>query len=198
MSVPVVVALVGPTWPVAAATVALVAPPTDRFFFFGLVVYVIVRIYGIHISINATNLVPGPDGSETVHKRNVFPEVGVEPQTRRDGKVGDAEEDNTEDSHGEEQTEEAEETPGEVVDALAQLQRPQRVENDDKDDDKGEGGVKLALHLAALPKPDIVHVITSILLLLDSDVPLTLDALSLLAIGADLGLNFIHSQSKHA
>ena len=45
---------------------------------------------------------PSPDGPETVHERDILPEIGVKPETGRDGEVGDAEEDNAEDSHEEE------------------------------------------------------------------------------------------------
>lgn len=36
-------------------------------------------------------LMPSPNWSETVHERDVFPEVGVKPKSRRHGKVCDAE-----------------------------------------------------------------------------------------------------------
>lgn len=54
---------------------------------------------------------PGPDGSETVHERDVFPQVGVKPETRWSNEVGDTEQDNAEDSHKEEETEKTEEAP---------------------------------------------------------------------------------------
>ena len=92
---------------------------------------------------------PSPDGSETVHERNILPKVGVEPKTGRDGKVRDAEEDDTEDSHEEEKTKESEEAPAEVVDSLSQNQWPKRIQNDEEDDTEREGTVNLAHDLAA-------------------------------------------------
>lgn len=95
------------------------------FFFFGFSVYILVSIHRIeYIDFIGTHLVPSPDRSETVHEGNVFPEVGVEPQSRRDHKVGDTEENNAEDSHEEEETEETEESPAEIVDSLSQNQGP--------------------------------------------------------------------------
>lgn len=141
---------------------------------------------------------PGPDGSETVHERNILPEVGVQPQTGRDGKVCDAKQNNTENGHGEEETEETEHAPTEVVDTLAELERPERVQDNGEDGDEGEGGVQLALDLAALPEPDVVHLLLGLLLLLDAHIPLALDALGLLAIGAEGGLDLGDAQGEHA
>lgn len=141
---------------------------------------------------------PSPDWSETVHERNVFPEVGVQPETRRHSKVCNAEQDNTENSHGEEETKKTKHAPAKVVNTLSQLQRPERVQHNDEDDDQGQGGIQLALNLAALPKPHVVHVLLGLLLLLYPDVPLTLDTLGLLAVGAGLRLELGDSQRKHA
>ena len=96
-----------------------------------------------------THLVPSPDGSETVHERNILPKVGVKPETGRNGEVGYAEEDNAEDSHEEEKTEESKEAPTQVVDSLSQNQWPKRVQNDEEDDTERKGTVNLAHDLAA-------------------------------------------------
>lgn len=58
-----------------------------------------------------TYLMPSPDRSETVHERNVFPKIRVEPETRWNSEVCDAEEDDTEDSHEEEKAEKTKEAP---------------------------------------------------------------------------------------
>lgn len=141
---------------------------------------------------------PGPDGSETVHEGDVLPEVGVEPESRRHNKVRDAEENNTEDGHGKEETEKAQHAPAQVVNSLAELQWPQRVQDHSKDDDKGKSSIQLALDLAALPEPYVVHVLFGFLLLLYPDIPLPLDALRLLAVGAGLRLDLGDSERKHA
>ena len=62
------------------------------FFFFGFSVYTIVSMYGIeYMDFISTHLVPSPDRPETIHERNIFPKVGVKPETRWDGEVCDAE-----------------------------------------------------------------------------------------------------------
>ncbi len=141
---------------------------------------------------------PSPDGPEAVHERDILPEVGVQPEARRNGKVCNAEEDDTEDGHDEEEAEQTEETPAEVVDTLAQLEGPERVQDDDEDDEEGEGGVELALDLAAFIEPAVVHVILGVLLLLDADVPLALYALGLLAVFPGLGLELGDAEGEHA
>lgn len=141
---------------------------------------------------------PGPNRSETIHKRHIFPKVGIQPETGRHSKVCNAEEDDTEDSHEEKQTQETKKTPTKVVDTLSQLQWPQGIENYDEDQDQCQSGIQLALHLAAFPKPHVVHVVTSILLLLNANVPLAFCSLGFLAIGSFFGFNLADSQSKHA
>lgn len=141
---------------------------------------------------------PSPNWSETVHERNVLPEVGVQPETRGYDKVCDAEQDNTENSHSEEETKKTKHAPAQVVNTLSQLQRPERVQHDDEDDDQGKGGIQLTLDLATFPKPYVVHFLLGLLLLLYSDIPLALDTLGLLAVGAGLWLELGNSQRKHA
>lgn len=143
-------------------------------------------------------LMPSPNWSETVHERNVLPEVGVQPKTRRHDKVCDAEQDNTKNSHSEEETKKTKHAPAQVVNTLSQLQRPERVQHDDEDDDQGKGGIQLTLDLATFPKPYVVHFLLGLLLLLYSDIPLALDTLGLLAVGAGLWLELGNSQRKHA
>lgn len=141
---------------------------------------------------------PSPNWSETVHERYVFPEVGVEPKSRRHGKVRNAEQNNTEYGHGEEETKKTQHAPTQVVHSLSKDQWPQRVQDNGEDDDKGKGGIQLTLDLATLPEPHIVHVVSGLLLLLYPDIPLALDTLGLLAVGAGLGLELGDSQRKHA
>lgn len=143
-------------------------------------------------------LMPGPNWSETVHERDVFPEVGIEPKSRRHGKVRNAEQNNTEYGHGEEETKKTQHAPTQVVHSLSKDQRPQRIQDNGEDDDKGEGSIQLALDLASLPEPHVVHVVSGLLLLLYPDIPLALDTLGLLAVGAGLGLELGDSKRKHA
>ena len=67
------------------------------------------------------HLMPGPDRLEAVEEGYVFPEIREEPESRGDSKVSDAEEDDSEDGHEKEKSEEAEESPRQVVDTLAKL-----------------------------------------------------------------------------
>lgn len=140
---------------------------------------------------------PCPDGLEAVEEGNVLPQVGEQPQTGCVGEVGDAEENDTEDGHEEEETQQAEETPGEVVDALAQLEGPERVADDEEDDEQGDGGVNLAHHLAALVQPDVVHILLGLLLGLDLDSPQALDPLGLLVVVAGVGVDLGDAQGEH-
>lgn len=123
---------------------------------------------------------PRPHGLEALDDRHVLPQVGKQPEAGLQDKVGDAEQDDAEDGHGEEEAEEQQERPAEVVDALAHLEGPQRVEHDDEDEQQEQAGVDLAHDLAALPQPGVVHVVLGVLLLLDAHRPLALDALALL------------------
>lgn len=136
---------------------------------------------------------PRPHGPKTVHKRDVFPEIGIEPEAGRDRKISDAEQNDSEDCHEKEQAEHADGRPAQVIDALAQLHRPQWIQHYDENDDEREGGVQLALDLAALVQPDVVHVVFGVLLLFDVHVPLAFDALGLLAVGPELWLDFAHT-----
>lgn len=209
MSVPVVVAVEGATWPVAAAKVAFAPAPEaavlDFFldFFFNFFSSAVCapgqRGSGDAIRDGTRRrrwpyLVPSPDGPEAVHKGYILPQVGVEPKAGRDRKVSDAEENDAEDGHEKEEAQQAQQTPAEVVYSLAELQGPERVQDNDEDDEEGEGGVQLALDLAALPQPGVVHFFLGLLLLLDADVPLTLDALGLFARVLDLA----DTQGEHA
>lgn len=126
------------------------------------------------------HVVPRPHGLEALDDRHVLPQVGKQPETGLQDKVGDAEQDDAEDGHGEEETEEQQERPAEVVDALAHLEGPQRVQHDDEDEQQEEPRVDLAHDLTALPQPGVVHVVLGVLLLLDAHRPLALDALALL------------------
>ncbi len=121
---------------------------------------------------------PRPDRLEALDDRDVLPQVREQPEARRQDKVGGAEEDDAEDGHGEEQAHEAQEAPAEVVASLAQLDGPERVADEGKDDGEGEGGVDLAHDLAALPQPDVVHVVAGLLLRLDAHGPEALGALA--------------------
>jgi hypothetical protein len=200
VSVPVVVALVGAR-PVAPAKAGLTLVPgtaaVDFFFFFFFSVYILVSFCHLTLNRGVTDLVPSPNRSETVHERNVLPQIGEEPKTRRVGEICDAEKNNTEDGHEEEQSKETQETPTEVVDTLAQHQRPKRVQDNSKNGEEGETSINLSLELTAFPQPSIVHVVLCLLLWFDLDSPLTLDTLRLLAIGACLGLNLRNSKRKH-
>lgn len=51
---------------------------------------------------------PSPNGAKAIHEGDVFPQVGVEPQTRWKDKICDAKEDNTKNGHEEEKAEEEE------------------------------------------------------------------------------------------
>ena len=147
---------------------------------------------------------PRPDGLEAVDDRDVLPQVREQPEARRQDKVGDAEEDDAEDGHGEEQAHEAQEAPAEVVAALAQLDGPERVADEGEDDGEGEGGVDLAHDLAALPQPDVVHVVAGLLLRLDAHGPEALGALAVWFLGARrpvvvalVRVRLDHAQGEH-
>lgn len=141
---------------------------------------------------------PRPDGPEAVHKRDVLPQVRVQPQARRDGEVRDAEQDDAEDGHEEEQAQQAQEPPAEVVHAEAQLERPQRVQHDGEDDEQRERRVHLAHHLRPLVQPRVVHVVARVLLRLHLDRPQPLDALRLLAVAVRrVGVDLVDAERQH-
>lgn len=142
---------------------------------------------------------PGPDGLEAVHERDVLPQIGEQPKAGRCDKVGDAKENDTEDGHEEEEAEQAQESPTEVVHAEAKLEGPEGVADDDEDEHKGKDRVQLALNLAALPEPRVVHLFLGLLLRLDADGPETLDALRLLraVVVAFVRVGLCDAQSKH-
>lgn len=143
-------------------------------------------------------LMPTPERLEAVKERDILPKVGVQPQARRNGEVGDAEQDDPEDRHQEEQAQKPHESPTQVVDTDTELQRPERVQHNNEDEQQRESGIQLALDLAALPQPGVVHVLLGLLLLLDGDGPLALDALRLLPVLARLRLDLADAQGEHA
>lgn len=51
-----------------------------------------------------TYLLPAPQRLETVEESHVLEQVREQPETRRHGENGDAEQDKTEDRHGEEES----------------------------------------------------------------------------------------------
>lgn len=140
---------------------------------------------------------PGPDRSERVHKRNIFPEVGEEPQSRRNNEVSDAEQDDSEDGHGEETGKQPQEGPTKVVYTEAHFQRPEGVADNYEDGDESEDSVDLAHDLAALVQPSIIHVVAGVLLADDFDGPKTLDALCLLRLLSSVGVNLLDSKGQH-
>ncbi len=161
-----------------------------------------IRSYEIEHAVpprNATYLMPGPHGSETVQEGDILPQVREQPETGRGDKIGDAEEDHAEDGHGEEETQQAEEAPAQIVDALSHEQGPQRIEDQDEDGDEGQTGVDLAHDLAALVEPDVVHLLLGLLLGLDPDVPLPLDTFRLLGgvIVARVGIVLDDTERQH-
>lgn len=141
---------------------------------------------------------PRPDGPETVHERDILPQIRVQPQARRNGKVRDAEEDHPEDGHEEEQAQQAKEAPAKVVHAKPQLQGPQWVQHDKEDHKQRERRVDLAHHLRALPQPGIVQLLLGVLLRLDLDRPEALDALRLLPVVVGrVGVDLADSEREH-
>lgn len=140
---------------------------------------------------------PGPDGFEAVHKRDVLPKIREQPQSRRCDEVGDAKEDDAEDGHEEEEAEKTQETPREIVDPLAQLEGPQRVADDEEDEQHGDGGVNLAHELAALVEPGVIHLLLGLLLGFDLDGPLALDALGFLMTVAGVRIDLGDAQGEH-
>lgn len=144
-----------------------------------------------------TYLVPGPDRPERIHERDVFPQVGEKPETRGEG-VGQTKQNDTEDSHSKEGSQQPQETPTEVVDSLAQKDRPQRVKDDGEDDNQRQEGVELALELTAFVQPCVVQFISSILLSLNLDSPETLGALLRRAVRMFGGaLGYPEGQHRH-
>lgn len=161
-----------------------------------------MSVSGKHHCIGAldwTYLVPGPDGFERVDERDVLPQVRKQPQSRRDDKVGDAEEDDTEYGHEEEQSQQTQEAPAEIVDTLAHLEWPQWVEDNDENGQEGKEGIDLSLDLASLVHPDVVHIVASVLLRHNAHRPETLDALcSLGRVGVTgMGIGFLDSEGQH-
>lgn len=148
-----------------------------------------------------TYIVPGPDRLETVHHRNILPQIREQPEAGFQNEVGDTEENNTEDSHGEEQTQEDQESPTEVIHTLAQLDRPERVADESEDDEESKGGIDLAHDLAAFPEPNVVHIIACFLLRFNAYSPETLDAFAaLLGRGVVMALVLVDlddAESKH-
>jgi hypothetical protein len=152
--------------------------------------------------IRVAYLMPCPNRLKAVQERDILPQVGEQPQSRWSYEVRGAEEYDPKDGHEEKETEQDEEAPAQVVYTLAHLERPEGVEDDCEDDEQSESGVHLALDLAALPEPDIVHLLLRLLLRLDADGPKPLDALCLLgpmavALMAFIGVGLGDAQGKH-
>ena len=121
---------------------------------------------------------PSPNRLEALHDTDILPQVREQPETRRQHKVGDAEQNDAEDGHGKEQAQKHQEAPAEIVHALAHLERPQRVQHDGENHQQRKRRVHLAHHLATLPQPDVIHVVAGVLLRLDAHRPEPLDALA--------------------
>lgn len=90
---------------VVSAAVEGASPLTDFLDFFFLVCSIQVSKNEIMITkFKRSYLLPSPQRLETVKEPNIFKQVREEPQTRRHDKHRDAEQNQTEDRHGEEQS----------------------------------------------------------------------------------------------
>lgn len=126
------------------------------------------------------SFLPSPHWAERVEEADILEEVGVEPETRRNSKHGDEEQNQSENGHGEEETQQAQTCHREVPDANAHLVGPDWEEDNGENKRQSSTSIKLRLPLWALVQPDVVEFVASLLLLLNLDVPETLDSLLLL------------------
>lgn len=118
---------------------------------------------------------PTPQGLETVKETNVLEQIREQPETRRRSEDGDAEQDQTENGHGEEQPQQTHHADTEVPHTLTEHNRPKREEDHGKNTRHNGRSHCLLLPLRALVQPDIVHHRVDLLVLLDLDGPQTLD-----------------------
>ena len=208
--VAVVVAVAGAGCPVVAENVAwaLADPPAtdevlDFFFFFCGAGYIIAWLAKSQckIGLRDSHIMPSPNRLKALNNRNILPQIRKQPKARLQHKVRDTEQNNPEDGHREEQSQEDQEPPAEVVNTLPQLDRPKRVARHGKDEQQRQRGIHLAHDLAALPKPHVIHIVPGFLLGLDLDGPQALDALSLLGGGrvvvAFVRVRLVHAEGEH-
>lgn len=124
-----------------------------------------------------TNLLPPPNGSETVEKADVFEQIWIQPQPRLHREHRHAEQNQAENRHGDEQADQPQHAHTQIPHPDAQLHRPQREHDDRHDGRQRACRIQFLAPLWALVQPDVVEVFVYVLLLLDFDVPETLGAL---------------------
>jgi len=137
--------------------------------------------------------VPCPHRTEGIKEADILKQVRIQPETGRSNDHGDDEQDEPEDAHDEEQSDETEHPHTEVPHTEPEHRRPKRKQYHTEEPHHQSGSGERHGPCSRLVKERVVEVIADILLLLDLDVPLALDALGVL--GAFL-LDFGHAQRK--
>jgi hypothetical protein len=140
---------------------------------------------------------PRPSRAEAVEEANILEEIRIDPETRRDGEDGKTEDDQTDDSHKEEESEKTQAAHRQIPDTQAHRVRPQREHDNSHHSSQRERGEGLLAPLRALVHPHVVAHVLSILLLLDSDRPESLNPLRLLAVVvASMRVNLTDAQGE--
>lgn len=114
---------------------------------------------------------PSPNGSKTIKEAHILEEIGVEPQSRRNGEHCDCKQNKPENRHHEEQSDQAKHAHTQIPDPESHLHRPKREHDDCKNDSKEPSCIEFCLDLRAFIEPDEVEIFTTLLLLLDLDCP---------------------------
>lgn len=144
-----------------------------------------------------TYLLPAPQGLETVKEPDVLEQIREQPETRRHSEDGDAEQDQSEDGHGKEQSKQAHHANTQVPHTLTEHNRPKGEEDHSKDTGHNGGGHRLLFPLWTLVQPDIVHHRVDLLVLLDLDGPQALDSvLGLGVVVSCVRVDLAHSQGQ--
>lgn len=142
----------------------------------------------------STYLLPAPERFETVKETNILEQIREQPETRRHSEDSDAEQNQSENRHGEEQPEQTHHTDAEIPHTLTEHNRPKGEEDNGKDTSHNGHGHRLLLPLWAVVQPDVVHHRVDFLVLLNLDGPLALDSV----LGFGVIVSFVRIDLAHS
>lgn len=170
------------------------------FFLFCDMLASVLTIYsgkGAGGGLSKTYLLPSPQRLETIKEAHILKQVREQPQARRHSKDGNTEQNQAENRHRKEQSKQTHHAHTQIPHSLAQHYRPQGEEHHGENTGHDGCGHGLLLPLRTLPQPHVVHHWVCLLVLLDFDGPLALDAvLGLRVVVAFMGVDFAYAQGE--